>query len=89
MLTCAIPFNLYQHKVRRYASTAPATVCDTKAAEMMGKDIKDLKIVSATLATVPALPLCRAGSRWIPPWIYLEGLMMGTRKGDIDPGAIT
>lgn len=88
----AIPFNLYQkHKVRRYGFHGTSHLFVTqKAAEMMGRDIKELKIVSCHLGNGASITAVAGGksvdtSMGFTP---LEGLMMGTRSGDIDPGAI-
>lgn len=88
----AIPFNLYQkHKVRRYGfhGTSHQYVTERVAA-MMERDIKELKIVSCHLGNGASIAAVSGGqsvdtSMGFTP---LEGLMMGTRSGDIDPGAI-
>jgi acetate kinase len=88
----AIPFNLYQkHKVRRYGFHGTSHLFVTqKAAEMMGKDIKDLKIVSCHLGNGASIAAVQGGQSVDTTMGFtpLEGLMMGTRSGDIDPGAI-
>ncbi len=88
----AIPFNLYQkHKVRRYGVHGTSHLFVTqKAAEMMGKDIKDLKIVSCHLGNGASIAAVQGGQSVDTTMGFtpLEGLMMGTRSGDIDPGAI-
>ena len=88
----AIPFNLYQkHKVRRYGFHGTSHQYVTqRVAEMMGRDIKELKIVSCHLGNGASIAAVDCGksidtSMGFTP---LEGLMMGTRSGDIDPGAI-
>lgn len=88
----AIPFNLYQkHKVRRYGFHGTSHQYVTqRAAEMMGRDIKDLRIVSCHLGNGASIAAVSGGqsvdtSMGFTP---LEGLMMGTRSGDIDPGAV-
>ena len=84
----AIPFNLYQkHKVRRYGFHGTSHQYVTqRAAEMMGRDIKDLRIVSCHLGNGASIAAVSGGqsvdtSMGFTP---LEGLMMGTRSGDID-----
>lgn len=88
----AIPFNLYQkHKVRRYGFHGTSHLFVTqKAAEMIGKDIKDLKIVSCHLGNGASIAAVQGGQSVDTTMGFtpLEGLMMGTRSGDIDPGAI-
>lgn len=88
----AIPYSLYQkHKVRRYGfhGTSHLYVAN-KAAELMGQDIEELKIVSCHLGNGASVTAVDGGksvdtSMGFTP---LEGLMMGTRSGDIDPGAV-
>ena len=57
---------------------------------MIGRDIKELRIVSCHLGNGASITAVLGGkpvdtSMGFTP---LEGLMMGTRSGDIDPGAI-
>ena len=88
----AIPYSLYQkHKVRRYGFHGTSHLyVSHKAAEMIGRDIKELRIVSCHLGNGASITAVLGGksvdtSMGFTP---LEGLMMGTRGGDIDPGAI-
>lgn len=88
----AIPYTVYQrHKVRRYGFHGTShKYVSQRAAEMMGKDIKDVKIISCHLGNGGSITAVANGqsidtSMGFTP---LEGLMMGTRSGDIDPGAI-
>lgn len=88
----AIPYSVYQrHKVRRYGFHGTShKYVSQRAAELMGKDIKDLKIISCHLGNGASIAAIKGGksvdtSMGFTP---LEGLLMGTRSGDIDPGAI-
>lgn len=88
----AIPYSVYQrHKVRRYGFHGTShKYVSQRAAEMMGKDIENVKIVSCHLGNGGSITAVANGqsidtSMGFTP---LEGLMMGTRSGDIDPGAI-
>ena len=88
----AIPYSLYQkHKVRRYGfhGTSHLYVAN-KAAELMGQDIEELKIVSCHLGNGASVTAVDGGKSVDTSMSFtpLEGLMMGTRSGDIDPGAI-
>lgn len=88
----AIPYVLYQrHKVRRYGfhGTSHKYVAG-RAASLMGKRLEDIKVVSCHLGNGASLAAIDRGksidtSMGFTP---LEGLMMGTRSGDIDPGAV-
>lgn len=88
----AIPYTIYQrYKVRRYGFHGTShKYVSQRAAEMMGRDIADLKIISCHLGNGASIAAIAGGksvdtSMGFTP---LEGLMMGTRSGDIDPGAI-
>ena len=89
----AVPYEYYKkYKVRRYGfhGTSHAYV-SARAAEILGKDIKDLKIIVCHLgngASVSAVKYgkCVDTSMGLTP---LEGLIMGTRSGDLDPAVIT
>ncbi len=88
----AVPYVLYQrHAVRRYGfhGTSHKYVAD-RAASMMGRPLKDIRVISCHLGNGASLAAVQGGqsidtSMGFTP---LEGLMMGTRSGDIDPGAI-
>lgn len=88
----AIPYELYEnHKIRRYGAhgTSHKYVAN-RTAELLGKDIKDLKLITCHLgngASVAAIEngKCIDTSMGFTP---LEGLVMGTRSGDIDPAII-
>lgn len=88
-----IPYEYYtEHKVRRYGAhgTSHQYVAN-RCAELLGKDIKDTKIITCHLgngASVSAIDggKCINTSMGFTP---LGGLMMGTRSGDLDPSVIT
>ncbi len=88
----AIPYSIYQrYKVRRYGFHGTShKYVSQRTAEIMGKDIASLKIISCHLGNGASIAAIEGGksvdtSMGFTP---LEGLMMGTRSGDIDPGAI-
>jgi len=88
----AIPYSVYQrHKVRRYGFHGTShKYVSQRAAELMGRKIEELKIVSCHLGNGASIAAIQYGksidtSMGFTP---LEGLMMGTRSGDIDPGAV-
>lgn len=88
-----LPYELYEmNKVRKYGfhGTSHKYVSQT-AAEMMDKDIKELKIISCHLGNGASVTAIQGGksidtSMGFTP---LAGLAMGTRSGDIDPAIIT
>ncbi|GCD10646.1 acetate kinase [Clostridium tagluense] len=89
----ALPYELYEeHKIRKYGfhGTSHKYVSQV-AAEMISKDIKDLKIISCHLGNGASIAAIKGGksidtSMGFTP---LAGLAMGTRSGDIDPSIIT
>lgn len=88
----AIPYEYYQkHGVRRYGfhGTSHKYVAN-RAAELMGKDFDELKIITCHLGNGASIAAVNKGksvdtSMGMTP---LEGLVMGTRSGDIDPAII-
>lgn len=89
----AIPYEYYEkHGIRRYGfhGTSHKYVAE-RAADMMGVDMHDLKLITCHLgngASVSAIKhgRCVDTSMGFTP---LEGLVMGTRSGDIDPAIVT
>ena len=87
-----IPYEYYQkYKIRRYGFHGTShSYVSKKAAEVLGKKYEDLKIIVCHLgngASVSAIKngKCVDTSMGLTP---LEGLIMGTRSGDIDPAII-
>ncbi len=87
-----IPRSLYRkHKIRRYGfhGTSHAFVSQ-RAAAMLHKPIEQLKIISCHIGNGVSCAAIVGGksvdtSMGLTP---LEGLMMGTRSGDIDPAIV-
>jgi len=84
-----LPYEYYEkYKVRRYGFHGTShDYVSQRAAAMLGKDREDLKIIVCHLgngASVSAIAngKCVDTSMGLTP---LEGLIMGTRSGDIDP----
>ena len=91
--TYAIPYKYYEkYGVRRYGFHGTShRFISHRCAEMMGKDIKDLKIITCHLGNGSSLAAVKYGkvidtSMGMTP---LGGFMMGTRSGDLDPSVIT
>ena len=87
-----IPYELYKkYKIRRYGFHGTSHLYVSKrAAEMMGKDISELKIVTAHLGNGCSMAAVDKGVSVDTTMGFtpLEGLLMGTRSGDIDPSVI-
>lgn len=89
----AIPYEYYEkYKVRRYGFHGTShKYVSQRAAAMLGMPIEDLRIITCHLgngASVSAIKggVCVDTSMGFTP---LEGLVMGTRSGDIDPAIVT
>lgn len=88
----AIPFILYEkYKVRRYGFHGTShQYVSQRACDILGVDIKDQKIITCHLGNGSSMAAIKNGksfdtSMGMTP---AEGLIMGTRTGDIDPGAL-
>ena len=89
----ALPYEYYEkYGVRKYRAhgTSHHFVSD-RAAALMGKDKKDLKIITCHLGNGCSITAVKDGvcvdtSMGFTP---LDGFMMGTRSGSLDPSALT
>ena len=89
----ALPYDVYEeYGIRRYGfhGTSHAFVAN-RAAEMLGKPIEDLKIITCHLGNGSSIAAVKNGksvdtSMGLTP---LAGICMGTRCGDIDPAIVT
>lgn len=88
----AIPRVLYnKYKVRRYGAHGTSHDFVSKAAaEFLNRPIEDLKIITCHVGNGGSLTAVKNGvsvdtSMGMTP---LEGLMMGTRSGDLDPAIV-
>lgn len=87
-----IPYEYYQkYGIRRYGAHGTShRYVSQKAAEVLGKDIKDLRLVTLHLGNGSSLAAVAYGqsvdtSMGLTP---LSGPLMGTRCGDIDPSIV-
>ncbi|MBK7630428.1 MAG: acetate kinase [Ignavibacteriales bacterium] len=87
-----IPYELYKkYKIRRYGFHGTSHLyVSQRAATLLNNDIKDLKIITAHLGNGCSMAAVKNGqsvdtSMGFTP---LEGLLMGTRSGDLDPSLI-
>lgn len=88
----SIPYKYYEkYKIRRYGFHGTShKYVSHRAAEMLGKDIKDLNIIVCHVGNGASVSAIKGGkvvdtSMWFTP---LEGLTMGTRSGDLDPAIV-
>lgn len=90
---CPLPYELYEkYSIRKYGFHGTShKYVSNKVAKVMGKDIKDLNIVTCHLGNGCSLSAVKNGksidtSMGFTP---LAGVMMGTRSGSIDPSVIS
>lgn len=88
----ALPYEWYQkYKIRKYGFHGTShKYVSLKAAEVMGKNLEDLNLITCHLGNGASLAAVKKGkcidtSMGLTP---LEGVPMGTRSGDIDPAII-
>jgi len=87
-----LPYVMYKrYGIRRYGFHGTShKYVSTRAAAMLGKPIEELKIITCHLGNGASITAIKNGvsvdtSMGFTP---LEGLMMGTRSGDLDPAII-
>ncbi len=88
----AIPYEYYEkYRIRKYGfhGTSHKFVAK-KAAGLMGKEMKDLKIITCHLGNGASITAIENGksvdtSMGFTP---VDGLIMGTRTGEVDPGVL-
>ena len=90
--TYALPYEYYQNdKVRRYGFHGTShRYVSARCAELMGKNIEDLKIITCHMGNGSSIAAIKGGqcvdtSMGFTP---LVGLPMGTRCGDLDNGVL-
>ena len=88
----AIPYEFYtKYQIRKYGFHGTShRFVSARCAEVMGKDIKDLKIVTCHLGNGSSITAVKNGevvdtTMGLTP---LDGLIMGTRCGAIDPSVV-
>jgi acetate kinase len=89
----ALPYKYYEEdSVRRYGFHGTShRYVSQRVCEILGVDIKDQKIITCHIGNGGSITAVCGGksvdtSMGLTP---TEGLMMGTRVGDVDPGALT
>lgn len=89
----AVPYEWYQkYGVRRYGFHGTShKYVSNRVAEKMGKRLKDLKVITCHLGNGSSIAAIKHGavidtSMGFTP---LDGFMMGTRSGGVDPSVVT
>ena len=88
----ALPYEMYEkYKIRRYGFHGTShSYISKEAAKVLGKDIKDINLITLHLGNGASACVIEQGisidtSMGFTP---LEGLIMGSRSGDIDPAIV-
>ena len=89
----ALPYKFYKEDgVRRYGFHGTShRYVSARVCEILGVDIKDQKIITCHIGNGGSITAVDGGKR-VDTSMGLtptEGLMMGTRVGDVDPGVLT
>jgi len=88
----AIPYVLYErYKIRRYGFHGTShKYVSAKACELLNVDIAKQKIITCHLGNGSSLAAIKNGKSYDTSMgmTPTEGLIMGTRTGDLDPGAL-
>lgn len=87
-----VPYEWYeQYKIRRYGAHGTSHwYVNRRCAELMGKDVRDLNMITCHLGNGASITAIKGGkvintSMGLTP---LGGIMMGTRSGDLDPTVV-
>lgn len=85
------PYSWYEQDIRRYGFHGPShQYCAERTAHLLGRDLDGLRIINCHLGNGCSVAAIQHGhsidtSMGFTP---IEGLMMGTRTGSIDPGIL-
>lgn len=89
----AVPYKYYEeNKVRRYGFHGTShRYVSARCAEIMGKDLKDIKLITCHIGNGSSITAIKDGkvqdtSMGLTP---LDGIMMGSRSGSLDPSVVT
>jgi len=86
------PFEWLAKGIRRYGFHGiNHQYCAERTAQLLGKDLRSLKLVTCHLGNGCSLAAIHSGRSVDTTMGFtpLEGLMMGTRSGSVDPGILT
>jgi acetate kinase len=85
------PYEWFEHGIRRYGFHGiNHQYCAARAAQLIGRDLKSLKIVTCHLGNGCSVTGINAGRSVDTTMGFtpLDGLMMGTRSGSVDPAIL-
>lgn len=86
-----IPYNFAEKGIRRYGFHGIShQYCANRAAEILGQDLPSLRIITCHLGNGCSLAAIKNGCSIDTTMGFtpLDGLMMGSRSGSIDPGIL-
>ncbi len=86
------PYEWFAGGIRRYGFHGiNHQYCALRAAQLLGRELRSLKLVTCHLGNGCSLAAIREGRSIDTTMGFtpLEGLMMGTRSGSVDPGILT
>ncbi|AFY55564.1 acetate kinase [Rivularia sp. PCC 7116] len=89
--TYPIPYKFLQQGIRRYGFHGIShEYCARRAAQILGCDLKELRLITCHLGNGCSLAAIRDGYSVDTTMGFtpLEGLMMGSRSGSVDPGIL-
>lgn len=89
--TYPIPYEFFEQGIRRYGFHGIShQYCANRTAQLMGQDLADLRLITCHLGNGASLAAIRNGESMDTTMGFtpLEGLMMGSRSGSIDPGIL-
>lgn len=86
------PYEWFERGIRRYGFHGVShQYCSERAVEMLGKELASVKLITCHLGNGCSLAAIDGGRSVDTTMGFtpLEGLMMGTRSGSLDPGILT
>lgn len=86
-----IPYEYYQQGIRRYGFHGiNHQYCAIKTAQLLQRDLKSLRLITCHLGNGCSLAAIEEGTSIDTTMGFtpLEGLMMGSRSGSVDPGIL-
>lgn len=86
------PYEWFEQGIRRYGFHGiNHQYCAERAAQLLGRNLNSLRLVTCHLGNGCSLAAIREGRSVDTTMGFtpLEGLMMGTRSGSVDPGILT
>ena len=89
--TYPVPYEWFEQGIRRYGFHGIShQYCAHRTAQLMGKDLASLRLITCHLGNGASLAAIRDGQSVDTTMGFtpLEGLMMGSRSGSIDPGIL-